>query len=319
MPRAFSKSTAELVVQVVAAIQAAKSANSTLVQSFCDLSKSQADDALALACDLGLAKDDGGGNFSIASHLARFLNTPEENRKAALLRIVLESFDPFLVFRERLVSTGSVDIAARQTVSLLDLSAHREDVKDTLLSLGTYTGAIISLGGGQYEMGTSDVPDPILGVAEAANDLATAESYIRRQIGQHSDGLDRQDVILPLAEALLRAKGLDARGAVVDASRAIESFLFCLATSWTISLAGATGITQKLDKFRPGNHLPKKILEAAKYLAQVRNAADHGVDIDPDVGKVWKIREETGTIFVLAACAFMRSCLEKKTDGEFCL
>src|SRR5262245_39011590 len=132
MPRAFAKSTAELVVQVVSAVQAG-SADSAAVQSFCDLSQAQADDALSLACHLGLIKATPAAKFKSASHLTDFIGTPDETRKAALLRIVLESFEPFVVFRQRLVATGSADQAAREAKSVLDLSAHREEVKDTLL------------------------------------------------------------------------------------------------------------------------------------------------------------------------------------------
>lgn len=318
MPRAFSKSTAELVVQVVAAVQAGSSADSALVQAFCDLSPAQADDALALACDLGLLKQHGG-TFKPATQLSRFLNTPDEARKAALLRIVLESFEPFVVFRQRLVATGSADQAAREVKALLELSAHREEVKDTLLSLGTYTGAIVGLGGGQYDMGTTDAADPIHAVAETVNDLATAEQLVRSRVGQRSDKLDRPDVVLPLAEALIKARAHDARGAVTDAARAVESFLAALAGRMGVSLVGASGINQKLDKFRTGNHLPKKTVETGKYLGHIRNAADHGVDVDPDVGAVWTIQRDTGQLYVLVACAFIGVCLEREDNAGFSL
>lgn len=319
MPLAFSKSTAELVVQVVAAVHAAKTATSTLVQTFCDLSQNQADDALSLASDLGLIAN-SGGSYKAASHLVQFTSTPDETRKAAVLRIVLESFEPFIVFRQRLVATASVDQAARETKSLLDLTAHREDIKDTLVSLGTYTGAIVSLGGGKYDIGTTDQIDPIHAVAEQANSIATAEHLIRNRIGAKADRLDRTDVVVPLAEAFLKAKAErpdEARAAVADAARAVESFLAELAGRMGVSLAGANGIGQKVEKFRDGNRLPKKIVEGAKYLGQVRNAADHGVDTDPDVGAVWSIRVDTGMIYVMAACAFIASCLEREDNGGY--
>lgn len=316
MPRAFAKSTAELVVQVVAAVQASGTADSALVQSFCDLSQTQADDALALAVDLGFLKLTAA-KYKSATQLTSFITTPDDRRKAALLRILLESFDPFVTFRQRLVATASADQAARETKALLDLSAHREDIKDTLISLGTYTGAIVSLGGGQYEMGTTDLVDPIEAVAATANDMASAEQLIRQRIGSRSDKTDRQDVVMPLAEALLKAKANDARGAVVDAARAVESFLAVLSQRQGVSLAGANGIVQKVDKFRPGNHLPKKIVESARYLGQIRNAADHGIDVDPDVGAVWSILPHTGALYVLVACAFMCSCLEREDGAGF--
>ena len=100
---------------------------------------------------------------------------------------------------------------------------------------------------------------------------------------------NRGEVLIPLANALLNASAGRPADAVADVARAVESFLARLATRQGVNLTGANGISQKLDKFRSGNHLPKKVVEAAKYLAHIRNAADHGVDIDPDVGSVWQI------------------------------
>jgi hypothetical protein len=124
-------------------------------------------------------------------------------------------------------------------------------------------------------------------------------------------------VILPLANALLKARHRDATGSVVDAARAVESFLARLAARLGVNLAGSTGINQKLDKFRANNELPKKVVEAAKYLGHVRNAADHGVDVDPDVGAVWVIQDTTSQHYVFVACSFISAALEKEAGGPF--
>ena len=78
----------------------------------------------------------------------------------------------------------------------------------------------------------------------------------------------------------------------------------------TVSLTGTNGINQKLDKFRINNELPKKVVEAAKYLGQIRNAADHGVDVDPEVQCIlWRIQETTGYQYVLVSCSFISAAL----------
>lgn len=318
MARPFAHSTAELVVQVVDAVQANRKTRVEFVESFCALSQVQAESALKLAVDLGLLTSNKS-EFEPSNPLVRFIGTPDETRKAALLRIVLESYRPFIVFRERLRATNSVDQAALQTKTLLDLDAHREDVKDTLISLGTYSSALASQGGGRYIAASSDSGNPLAALAAAAQDEAAAERTIRKEIGDRSDGLDRQEVIIPLANALLQAKTGNATRAVADAARAVESFLARLATRAGISLAGTSGIGQKLEKFRPGNHLPKKTVEAARYLAQVRNAADHGVDVDPDVGTVWYIQPSTGIQYVFVACAFISAALEREASGRFAI
>lgn len=316
MPRTFAHSTAELVVQAVDAVQANGKASVDFVRDFCDLSQSQCESALKLGLDLGLIVINGN-QYEPANPLVMFISTPDEKRKAALLRIMLESYEPFVVFRERLLATNSADTAAQQTKTLLDLDAHREEIKDTLISLGTYTSAIISQGGGRYRISDHKIENPLLALADAANDQASAEAIIRRQIGTRADQADRQEVIIPLANALLKAKSNQPTESVNDASRAVESFLARLADRMGVSLTGASGIIQKLDKFRTGNRLPKKVIEAAKYIGHVRNAAEHGIDVDPDVGSVWLVQGSTGLQIVFVVCSFIAAALEREAGGNF--
>ena len=316
MPRTFARSTAELVMQVTEAVQANGKADSTFVQNFCDLSATQADNALQLATDLGVLKLNAGIYIS-ANPLVSFVATPDESRKAALLRVVLESYEPFIVFRNRLTATNSADTAAQQTKAKLEIDAHREEIKDTLISLGTYTSALSSQGGGRYTAAEHELKNQLLALAAAANDQAAAEAIIRQQIGERVDQLDRTEVIVPLANALLNATASRTNDAVADGARAVESFLARLAVRLNVNLAGANGINQKLDKFRQGNHLPKKVVEAAKYLGQVRNAADHDVDVDPEVDNVWEIQQSTALQYVFVACSFISAALEREAGGNF--
>jgi hypothetical protein len=316
MPRPFAQSTAELVMQVTEAIQANGTADSAFVQNFCDLSATQADNALKLATDLGLLLQNAG-KYKLSNPIVSFVATPDESRKAALLRVVLESYDPFIVFRNRLTATSSADTAAQQTKAKLDIDAHREEIKDTLISLGTYTSALASQGGGRYKASEHELDNQLRALAAAANDQAAAEAVIRQQLGTRVDQLDRVEVVVPLANALLNAAALRSNDAVADAARAVESFLARLADRLTVNLAGANGINQKLDKFRAGSHLPKKVVEAAKYLGQVRNAADHGVDVDPEVGDIWEVQQSTGLQYVFVACSFIAAALEREAGGKF--
>jgi hypothetical protein len=316
MPRPFAQSTAELVMLVTEAVQANGDADSVFVQTFCDLSSQQADNALQLATDLGLLAQNAG-RYKPANPIVSFVATPDDSRKAALLRVVLESYEPFIVFRNRLSATNSADTAAQQTKAKLDIDAHREEIKDTLISLGTYTNALSSQGGGRYKASEHGLENQLRALAAAANDQAAAEAVIRQQVGQRVDQLDRVEVVVPLANALLNASALRSNDAVADAARAIESFLARFATRLGVNLTGANGINQKLDKFRTGNQLPKKVVEAAKYLGQIRNAADHGVDVDPEVGDIWEIQHSTALQYVYVSCSFIAAALEREAGGKF--
>ena len=147
MPRKFFHGTAELVVSVIDAVQTHRTATKAQICQFCDLSEDRAEQALGLAIDLNLVAT-SSGVYSPIPPLAVFACSPGDRQKATMLRVVLESYEPFIKFRERLISTDSADTAASQTKTLLDLDAHREEVKDTLLSLGTYTNALEAKGGG---------------------------------------------------------------------------------------------------------------------------------------------------------------------------
>ncbi len=316
MPNIFTNTTAELVIQVVEAVQINKNTTIELIQDFCDISNKQASNALKLAQDLMLIKSNNNF-FEPLGPLVKFISTPNDKRKASILRIALESYKPFVIFRERLSATGSVDTAAQQTKTMLDLDAHREEIKDTLISLGTYTNALFSKGGGQYDIVSSGIENVLSKIAEGATELSTSEYIIRNQIGNKSNDLDRNDIILPLSQALIRANAGDSINAVSEASRAIESFIYKLSIMLNVELSGASGINQKLAKFRSDNKLPKKIVEAAKYLGQIRNAADHGIDADPDVGEIWNIQKSTGLEYVFVTCSFIASVLERKDNGRF--
>jgi len=316
MPQPFSQSTAELTVQVAEAVCINQECSLGFVQEFCDLSGPQAQAALELATNIGLIKQDGD-NFKPESPLIRFLCTPDESRKAAILRVLLESYAPFVTFRERLLSTASADTAAQQTKVMLDLDAHREEIKDTLISLGTYTKAIQSEGGGRYTSNNANLASQLHEIAENCEDLSDAEACIRTEIGDYSDNLDRGEVIQPLANALLKARNKQPTEAVAEAASAIESYLARLAGRNNVNLIGATGLNSRLDKFRAGNVLPKKIVEAGKYLGQIRNAADHGVDVDPDVGAVWKVLDSTGVQYIFVACSFIRACGARENNEDF--
>jgi hypothetical protein len=308
MPTPFYSATAEQVVSAVEAVVVnGKPTKLDFVADFSDLTKDQAEAALRLAADLKLLAHDAS-KYTVESFLCRFLVTPNQSHKAAVLRLVLESFAPFVMFRERLVATGAVSTAAQQTKAALSLDAHREEIKDTLISLGTYSHALVTEGGGRYRSAETSMDNTLECMAQACSEAMSAEHRIREQVGQEAASfVSRDDVLVPLSDGLRRAAQADPRGAVVAAGNAIESYLDSLATSLSppIILSGATGINAKLEKFQQANALPKKLINVGKYLGHIRNAADHGTD--SDVGSPWTIRNATGREYVYVACSFIAS------------
>lgn len=317
MPRQFFRTTAELTIRVVEAVHSSTgSPDVAFIETFCDLPNAQAMEALGLASDIGLISE-AAGKYSVLSALTPFFSTPKDQQKASLLRIALESYDVFLIFRERLFATDSADNASQQTKALLDLTNHREEIKDTLISLGTFSGAIATSGGGQFKREQADITEHLMSISSGCANAASAESWVRDRLGAAADNVDRADVLIPLSNAIIKALDQKTSDAVTEAGTAFESFLVNLASKMSVSLAGASGINQKLDKFRTDDKLPKAIVQASKYIGQVRNAAGHGKD--PDIDANWKIQSSTGIEMVCVVCSMIRACHERESGGSFIL
>lgn len=310
MSRSFSSTTAEQLLAVVEAVVVHnKSPDAQFIAEFKDLTLDRTEAALGLALDMNLlaVKAD---KYRPISPLCRFMDTFDQVRKAAVLRILLETYEPFTVFRERLIATDNADQAAQETKTLLSLDAHREEIRETLVSLGTYSQALESQAGGTYRPDPQGLENSLQDIADQCGELAAAETRTREQIGSSAcAAISRDDVILPLANALIRARDGDGVGAIVEAANAVESFLDILAAARTVNVAGATGVNARLVKFQgPPRELPRKLNGMGQYLGHIRNAADHGTG-DPDVNNAnWSIRSNTGLEYVFVACSFIRAC-----------
>jgi len=308
MPLA-SPTTAEHVMGAVeAAVAHGGEASADLVAEFLETTPTRATAALDLAVDLGLLSS-SAGIYRTVSPLCRFTSIPDQ--KAAVLRIVIEAYRPFVVFRERLLSNPDVALASRQTKTLCSLPAHRDEVRDTLISLGTYAHALVTEGGGNYQLETGPAINTLQTLALACTDMASAETRIRSQLGPAAETTLtplRDTVILPLADALLRARNRDGSGAIQAAGNAVEAHIDAIAARMGVSLVGANGIISKLTRFNPGRRLPRKLVQVGEYLGGIRNAADHGTD--PDINNLaWQIRDATAVEYVYVACSFIAATI----------
>lgn len=311
----FYSGTAEQIVSVIeAVILYGKPADIEFVENFCDIPRDTTEAALNLSVELGFLTR-VNSEFDKLNHLCQLFVTPSESQKAAVLRIQLESYEPFIRFRERLVVTGRADTAAKQVKKLLDIEEHWEKIKDTLISLGTYSHALTSLGGGIIKITNTSPEGALLLLASGCQERVTAEIKIREHIGNANvDSLSREEVIKPLISALVVASSHgEARSAVLHAGNAVDSFLNEYGSRVGVLVADKTGVNAKIDELKRNNKMPTKISFIGKYLGHVRNGADHG--IDPEIGASWQIRELTGFEYVSVACSFIKICLHFQ-NGE---
>lgn len=301
-----SQTTAEYVMGAVEALVVTGGPTTAeLIAEFLDTTPGNATAALEMAEELKLLSRNGAA-YASASPLCRFTAIPEQ--KAAVLRILIESYRPFTVFRERLLATADLNRAAQATKIVCNLPAHRDVVKDTLISLGTYSRALVPEGGGNYQLEAASLVNALQVIASACKDITIAEGRIRSQLGPAAEAVlatQRDTVIVPLADALVRANSRDGAGAVQAAGNAVESHIAAMAGRMGVNIAGANGIIEKLSRFGAApRHLPRKLIHIGSYLGAIRNAADHGPDPDIDDAS-WQIRDATGLEYVFVACSFI--------------
>jgi hypothetical protein len=313
LPRPFFQATAEQVVIVSEAIASLGAAAAGQVGEFTDLPEETAQSALRLAVDLGLLSFDGA-SFSQASPLCRLLRTPHDKEKSAVLRIVLEQYDPFIVFREEYEATKNATESAHRTKTKLSLEAHRENIKETLLGLATYTGAMSASRAGEYERDTRGVTLLLDELAAGSREVGEATLTIRSQLGSAAEIVDQVQVIEPFVAGLRHAAAGNGREAVLQAGIAVENFLVERASFHTVSIAGANGINAKMDKLCAASKYSKKLLNVGKYVGHVRNAADHGAD--EEIGAPWAISPESGRNYVFVAAALVRAMVATD-DGSY--
>jgi len=282
-----------------------------LIADFLGTTVPNAKAAVELAVEIGLLAP-SGNDYVVLSPLCRFTTNPEQ--KTAVLRILIENYRPFTVFRERILATADLNAAAQATKLFCNLPAHRDVVKDTLISLGTFSRALIPEGGGHYQLEKAPLANSLQQIATACTDMVIAEGLIRNQLGALAQSVlapHRDAVIVPLADALMKANVRNGSGAVQQAGNAVESHIVAMAGRMIppVNVTGAAGIIEKLNRFAAApRRLPRYIIHIGSYLGAIRNAADHGPDADIN-NQPWEIRDATGLEYVFVACSFIAATI----------
>lgn len=312
--------TAESIVGATdAALQLPHGVTEEVISQFLDVPPPSARNALKMATQLGLLEEIKAGVFTPRHPLAAYLVSGSLPARAAILRLVLEQYPPYKTFKQRLAVAGLAPDAATQTRALHQISAHREDILNTFVNLGTYSNSLISEGAGLFKP-NEDKPDIFLSVAaDAIDSKEAAELQVRRQLGAEASAwVSQQEVLDHLVTAYQRAASAkhDPRAPIVHAGNAIESFLVQLATAATVNLQNASGINAKADALHKAKTIATKHFNMLKYLGHVRNAADHGTDPDPAIGCTWIIAPSTAVQYVHVAISTI-AAIEANRRGQF--
>ncbi|PHV69943.1 hypothetical protein CS063_13245 [Sporanaerobium hydrogeniformans] len=291
--------TAEDIVGVVDAVLA-KNENCDIlfIHEFADISEVQAKNALDMAIELNLITiDNNTMRYSSNSLLARLLVSARNNQhKATIMRFILEQYKPFITFKARYNFSQSIDLASKQVKHLYTMTSSYKDIKNTLTNIATYAKAMLSDGASQYIFNDDSVSYiEILDVVlkSKANDDYALRTLLGEEVYNF---VDEEKVYAPLSDAFGKIQNelSDGKTIILYAGNAFESFLKQIADKHQISLTGKNGIIQKSSAL--SSVISKKHRGMIDYIGQVRNAADHGADVD-EGGGVWEISEETSRVF----------------------
>lgn len=302
----ITPATAENVIaSTEAVLLRPNGADAAFVAQFLDIPQNSAEDNLKMACQLQLLSEHGG-TYTVLTRLATYLVTPDDKQRASLMRLLLDLYEPFRHFRERLLVTGNPQTAAQQVKAIHNLSAHRDVIKDSLVNLGTFAGSIITRGAGRFELSATSHESLWDTVATAIGTRDFAEMEVRRKLGSASEWVNTAEVIDPLIEAFMRADQEDARSVILYVGNAVEAFLCQLGDHYSLpAVRTASGLNSKANSLDSASKLTKKHKAMLGYIGHLRNAADHGPD--SETGVPWTIESQTALEVLAVAISTIRA------------
>lgn len=318
MPYDIIFAPAEDIVGVVDAILAKPvECIKSFISEFADISLAQTDNALYMAEQLGLVYCDSvTGFYSSKSFLARLIvSSRDDNHKAAIMRLVLEQYEPYITFKSRFSFTGSIDLACKQVKTIYSMSCTYRDIRNAIINIATYSKAIINDGASSYKLNQDEVT--YIEILELALRFkANDDNALRIQLGDSvCDFLDTEKVFNPLSDAYSRIQNFDSdpKAPILYAGNAFESFLQQIADRHSVSLSGKNGISQKSDALN--SVISKKHRGMIQYISQVRNAADHGADPDEN-GDIWEVSDATAQLYPIIVASIIKDIVHKEEGSK---
>lgn len=315
MPNSVFPTTAEEIIGATDAILQKRSGiDAQAIADFQSINLQYAENAAKMAVELGFARIDATTHLYLPeSPFASYLVTSATKQKASVLRFVLEQFEPYQFFKNRLrITEFATDAAATQTKATHGLAADRTEIASTFISLGTYTNSLTHREAARYEA-TPGEGDGFSFLEVFGNVIANredAKTKIRARLGEDVfQWIDTASVFEPLTDALQScgSASVDPRPPIVHAGNAIESFLVQVGAQYpTVNLAGKHGINSKIIEIVTTRHnLTKKHLSIFQYLGDLRNASDHG--LDASIGAMWTISTESALEYFQVSLSAIRS------------
>jgi len=305
----FPTTAENLIGATEAALEKPAGIEEGLVAQFLDITADSARNALRMAVQLSLLRELRANVFVPNHPFAQYLLVSSGSSRAVILRLLLEQYEPYRIFKHRLAITGLAPESASQCRAILALTCHREEIMHTFISLGTYAHSLSSTGGGQYRIMEGPTPEHFQILDQVVQSRELAEVSVRRRLGAEAAGeISVQEVLDPLITSYQQAgqAAANARSPIVFAGNAVESYLVQLGNSHAVNLQNAHGINAKATELERQGFILTKHLNMLRYLGHVRNATDHGTDPDPDVGHTWTVTPHTAVEYVHVSMSVIR-------------
>lgn len=267
--------------------------------------------ALVVAEMLGLVHH-SATKYTPVSPYEHYFAEASESRRIDVLRFALEAFPGYRYFKQRLAFHGEPLRAAKETKLRFQFSNHEGEIRETLVSLGQFSGSLTYSTEGGYLVTSSGAVNEFLAVADSITvDAASIEDFVRDRLGSDAYGYvqdEKHDIITHIRAALAKvvAEELD-EGLVLEVANATENFLTKVAAAETppTSLTGKHGVIQKATALKDANAIATKHLGYFNFIGHLRNAADHG--IDSDIGLEWDVSPEAARLSILMLLGAIKS------------
>lgn len=314
MSYSIVQTTAEDILFVIdAAYAKPEDCDSKFICDFTDLSESQVKNALHMAQEFSLVTfDSNTSTYKGNSSLARLmLSTRTEEQKAAIMRLILEQYEPYRIFKDRLMRNDTLDQAARRVKAFFNMTLSPSEIKETITNIATYSKAIINNGARNYKL-NQDETSHIDILERVLYDKANDNNILLSLLGEKIyDCLDKETVINPLLNAFskIQATPIDGKSTILYSANAFESFLVQLGKEKTIDLSKKKGIIEKSDMFS----FSKKHKGMINYLGQIRNASDHGADTYEN-NYSWSVYDETAKIYPFVVVNLIKAIKEYENN-----
>lgn len=304
--------TAEQVIEVAEAVAiSSASVPSQAVADFLNHPLETVERALSVAESLGLVAR-SGTSYLAPPPYGHFLSEAPEARRIQILRFALEGFEPYRFFKQRIALHNDPLRAARETKHRAGYQNHEAEIRETLVSLGQFSGSLIYATDTGYVVAGSKETEAFLAVAEEFGlSGAAVDDFLRQRLGDEVYGYiqDEAEGIIGNLRSLLDklAEGEAERTTVVHLGNAAENFLIKVAreATPTVDLAGATGVTSKAQRLEGQKVIVGKHMGYFRLLGHLRNAADHGED--DEINMEWVISPEAVGVGASVLLAAIRS------------